>query len=87
MHERELKFILESYSWKKTDTAFHLLQHVENDTYVVDTSNGKYVLRRYRQGRYSADQVRAELGRMCWVILLPCPKLSGTQTMTQFPIL
>lgn len=60
MDESELKFVLESYSWKRSDTAY-LLQHVENDTYVVDTSNERYVLRRYRQGRYSEDEIRAEL--------------------------
>ncbi len=31
VQEHELKFILESYSWKKSDTDLHLLQHVEND--------------------------------------------------------
>lgn len=61
MQEQELAFILESYSWNKYDTNLLLLQHVENDTYVVDKQNEKYVLRRYRQGRYSADEIRAEL--------------------------
>lgn len=61
MHDSELKFLLESYSWKKTDTVFHLLQHVENESYRVETPNGKYILRRYRQGRHSAEEVSAEL--------------------------
>lgn len=43
------------------------MQHGENDTYVVDTSNGKYILRRYRQGRYTVDQVRAEIA---WIDML-----------------
>ncbi|GMA61324.1 phosphotransferase [Alicyclobacillus fastidiosus] len=60
MQEHEWKFIVGSYSWNVSDTTFHLLQHVENDTYVVHTPNGKYILRRYRQGRYSPDQIRAE---------------------------
>lgn len=60
MQEYEWKYILHSYSWN-ADATFRLLQHVENDTYLVDTPNGKYILRRYRQGRYVADQVRAEL--------------------------
>lgn len=61
MQEHELTFIRDAYSWPKSETSIHLLQHGENDTYVVDTSCGKFIVRRYRQDRYSVDEIRAEL--------------------------
>ncbi|WP_206921891.1 phosphotransferase enzyme family protein [Alicyclobacillus suci] len=61
MQDYELDFIVHAYSWPEMDTTVQPLQYGENNTYVVNTPGGKYVTRRYRQGRYSVHEIRAEL--------------------------
>jgi len=60
MEESKRKFLTESYQWN-SDTNFVVLHSGENSTYVAKTETGKYALRRYRPGRYTLNQVRAEV--------------------------
>lgn len=60
MEESKRKFLTESYQWS-SDTNFVVLHSGENNTYVAETENSKYVLRRYRPGRFTLNQVCAEV--------------------------
>jgi Ser/Thr protein kinase RdoA (MazF antagonist) len=63
MEESERRFVTESYRWN-ADANFVVLYCGENNTYVVETETGKYALRRYRPGRFTLNQVRAEVAWM-----------------------
>ena len=60
IEESKRKFLTESYQWSP-DTNFAVLHSGENNTYVAETETAKYVLRRYRPGRFTLNQVRAEV--------------------------
>lgn len=60
MEESKRKFLTESYQWN-SDTNFVVLHSGENNTYVAKTETSKYAIRRYRPGRFTLNQVRAEV--------------------------